>query len=169
VLDYVMRRPEAIRGVCCVSPALDTSTVISGPLRALLHVLSVVTPHLTIDVRRRVDASMAFISHDAAFVKAARADPLRNTRVVPRLLVEANPVTERVVAQAPQLRTPLLLLLGGADRLVPPAAGRVYFARMGSPDKELHEYLGAYTNLFSETVTPEVLGDLDRWLDRHVS
>jgi alpha-beta hydrolase superfamily lysophospholipase len=68
-----------------------------------------------------------------------------------------------------QFRIPLLLLIGGADRLALPSASKAYFARVGSPDKELREYPGAYTNLLSETVTPEVLGDLDRWLERHVS
>jgi alpha-beta hydrolase superfamily lysophospholipase len=169
VLDYAMRRPEEVRGVCCVSPALDTSAAIPVALRMLLRVLSIIAPRLTIDVRRRVDASMAYISHDAAFVKAAREDHLRNTRALPRLLVEADPVTERVLAQAPEFQTPLLLLLGGADRLLPPAASKAYFERVGSSDKELREYPGAYTNLLSETVTPEVLGDLDRWLDRHVT
>ncbi|HEY7020929.1 MAG TPA: lysophospholipase [Ktedonobacterales bacterium] len=168
VLDYAMRRPDEIRGVCCVSPALDTSAAIPGALRMLLRVLSVVAPRLTIDVRRRVDAGMASISHDAAFVQAAREDPLRNTRVLPRLLVVADPVTERVLAQAPQFQTPLLLLLGGADRMLPSAASQAYFERVGPSDKELRVYPGAYTNLLSETVTPEVLGDLDRWLDRHV-
>jgi alpha-beta hydrolase superfamily lysophospholipase len=94
---------------------------------------------------------------------------LRNTRVLPRLLVESDPVTKRALEQAPQFRIPLLLLIGGADRLALPSASKAYFARVGSPDKELREYPGAYTNLLSETVTPEVLGDLDRWLERHVS
>jgi alpha-beta hydrolase superfamily lysophospholipase len=169
VLDYAMLRPEEVRGGCSISPALDTSAAIPVALRMALRVLSVIAPRRTIDVRRRVDAGMAFISHDQAFVKAAREDPLRNTRVLPRLLVEADSVTAHVLAQAPQFQTPLLLLIGGADRLALPSTSKAYFARVGSPDKELREYPGAYTNLLSETVTPEVLGDLDRWLDRHTS
>ena len=43
---------------------------------------------------------------------------------------------------------------------LPPAASKSYFERVGSPDKELREYPGAFTNLLSETFTPQVLDDL---------
>jgi alpha-beta hydrolase superfamily lysophospholipase len=37
------------------------------------------------------------------------------------------------------------------------------------PDKEFHEYPGAYTNLLSDTVSDGVLTDIGAWLDRHVA
>ncbi|WIG61365.1 MAG: hypothetical protein OJF49_004113 [Ktedonobacterales bacterium] len=39
---------------------------------------------------------------------------------------------------------------------------------MGSADKTLREYPGAYINLLSDTNYEEVLGDIDGWLDAHV-
>ncbi len=168
VLEYALHHPQGLHGVFCVSPVLNTSALAPAFLRRLMHFLSRVWPHLTIDVKRQVDAGMVFVSHDPAFVKLIREDPLRNTKITPRLLAEEENAMQRVNAQAVNFPVPLLIVVGGADRIVPPQASKTFFQQVALTDKELHEYPGAYTNLLSDSVSEEVLGDIDTWLDRHV-
>ncbi|HEV8402496.1 MAG TPA: alpha/beta hydrolase [Candidatus Limnocylindrales bacterium] len=165
VLDYALRHPATIRGVFCVSPALDLATI-PAVLRFVAYLLSRIRPRLTIDARRRVEAGLASVSHDPAFVRFALDDPLRNTILTMRSIAELDAAVRRVHAQAGALNVPILILCGGADHVVPPASMRAYFERVGSADKTFHEYPGAYTNLLSDTVHDAVLADIDVWLDR---
>jgi alpha-beta hydrolase superfamily lysophospholipase len=168
VLDFAQGNPDTVRGVFCVSPVLDTSAAVPAPLRSLLHALSGIAPRLTINARRRVDAGLEWVSHDAEFVKFARNDPLGNAKVTPRWLVESENAMKRVSARASGIKTPLLLLVGGDDRAALPAITATYFERVGTPDKQLYEYPGGYTNLLSDTDTERVLQDIDTWLDGHI-
>ena len=168
VLDYATQHPDEVRGVFCVSPVLDTSSAVPAPLRALLRTLARITPHLTINARRRVEAGLSEVSRDPVFVKFALEDPLSNRKVTPRWLVESERGMRRVRDSAAQLHVPLLLLLGGADRASPQEVTDLYFAQVGGADKRLIEYPGAHTNLLSDTVYEQVLADIDAWLDRHV-
>jgi alpha-beta hydrolase superfamily lysophospholipase len=36
------------------------------------------------------------------------------------------------------------------------------------PDREFREYPGAYHGLFADRGFETVLGDLERWIDRHI-
>lgn len=166
-LEYALHYPKDVHGVFCVSPVLDMSVVAPPILRRLIRILARVWPQLTIDVKRQFDAGAVFVSHDPAFIKLIREDPLRNTKVTPRWFVEMDYAMQRVRAQAAKFSVPLLILLGGADRNSSPGANRAFFQQVGWSDKELREYAGAYTNLLSDTVTETVLSDIDRWLDRH--
>lgn len=165
-LEYAMRRPSEVRGVCCISPVLKVAALPLG-VRLLAGALSVIAPRLTLDVTHQADKSWNLISHDAAFNQFARTDPLRNTKVTPRWLMENGAAMRRVSAQAASFPIPLLILLGGDDQVTPRQASRDFYEAMKLPDKEFHEYPGAYVNLLSDTMTDQVLSDLDAWLDRH--
>lgn len=58
----------------------------------------------------------------------------------------------RVSAQASNFPVPLLMLLGGTP-----------------PDKELHKYPGAYTNLLNETASDEGISDIGAWMDQRTA
>ena len=115
VLEYARQHPKEVQGVFCVSPILELA-VLPASLRILSQVLSRLAPWLTIDVKRRVDASADSISHDPQFNQMTREDPLRNTKVTPRWLTEVSAAVQRVNAQAEHFACPLLLLIGEADR-----------------------------------------------------
>jgi alpha-beta hydrolase superfamily lysophospholipase len=167
VLEYALRHPQGLNGVFCVSPTLDTSAVAPPPLRLLLRILSRVWPRFTLDVKRQFAKRAAYVSHDPAFVKLILEDPLRSTKITARYWVEMENSMQRVNAEAAGFPVPLLILIGSADSTTMPTATRAFYQRVASSDKELHEYAGAYTNLLSDTVTPEVLKDIDGWLSKH--
>jgi alpha-beta hydrolase superfamily lysophospholipase len=167
VMEYALHHPEDIKGVFCVTPVLDIS-VFPAAVLSVAKVLSRIAPHLTVDMSRRVDAGLDFVSHDPDFIKFIRQDPLRNGKLTPRWIAEVAAAVGRVDNQAADFPVPLLFLIAGADRAAPPEASKQFFQRVAMKDKEMHEYTGAYANLLSETIHEEVLGDIDRWLDRHL-
>jgi acylglycerol lipase len=52
--------------------------------------------------------------------------------------------------------------------MVPPDGSRTFFAKVRFLDREFREYPGAYHGLFADLGFEEVLGDLERWIDRHI-
>jgi acylglycerol lipase len=162
VLEYALHHPQGLHGVFCISPTLKGP----APLPLLIHFLSRIAPHLTLDVKRQFDAGAVSVSHDPTFVKLIREDPLRNTKVTPRWLAEEENAMQRVNAQAAHFPVALLILVGGADRNSPPEASNAFFQQAALSDKELHGYAGAYTNLLSDSVSEAVLSDIDKWLEQ---
>lgn len=62
----------------------------------------------------------------------------------------------------------MLILHGGADRLVPPEGSRRFFENVPIADKERVEYEGGYHEPHNDTHRAQVLTDLERWLERHL-
>ncbi|KAB2873937.1 MAG: alpha/beta hydrolase, partial [Burkholderiaceae bacterium] len=97
------------------SPALDPG--MNMVQRALLALLGPLAPHLALGNGLKP----AWISRDAAVVRAYVDDPLVHDRVTPllvRFIVDAGAL---VRARAPRWNVPTLLLWAGADRCVAPA------------------------------------------------
>ncbi len=165
VLDYAMRHPTELAGVFCVTPLLSNASVIPGWLRATLAVLNLVVPRTKINGRRRFEATAPQVSHDPDFVRMYLTDPLANTTVTPRWLVEQEGAAIQVARRAPEVTFPLLLLLGAEEQN---AAAKAFLGQIASSDKLLREYPDGLINLLSDTCTPQVLADIDAWLDAHV-
>jgi alpha-beta hydrolase superfamily lysophospholipase len=110
----------------------------------------------------------AGVSRDPDVVTAYRADPLvHHGRLTARLASELVERAARFESEVEGLSLPILVLLGGADRLVPPGGMRRLFDRIGSVDKRLVEYPQAAHELFNEPEQAEVLADVGTWLDAH--
>jgi alpha-beta hydrolase superfamily lysophospholipase len=67
----------------------------------------------------------------------------------------------------PRLELPLLVMVGDADRLVPPDAARMVEELAGSEDKEIIEYHGLFHEILNEPEQEQVMDDLVEWLDSH--
>jgi alpha-beta hydrolase superfamily lysophospholipase len=165
VLDYAMRHPTELAGVFCVNPLLSISGVIPGWLRATLSVLNLVVPRAKITVRRRFEATAPQVSHDPDYVRMYLTDPLANTTVTPRWLVEQERAAIQVARRASEVTFPLLLLVGAEEQN---AAAKAFLGQIASSDKLLREYPDCLIALLSDTCTPQVLADIDAWLDAHV-
>jgi acylglycerol lipase len=76
---------------------------------------------------------------------------------------------ERVRAEANRITLPVLILQGGADRLVDPSGARILYEKITSPDKKLVVYEGFFHEVFNEPQHDRVLTDVERWLEEHRS
>ena len=92
-------------------------------------------------------------------------DPLFHRRGTARLSTEVTATIAGSQAGAARYPVPVLVLHGGADRMVPPDGSRRFIAGVGHPDKRLIEYPGAYHALLADIGGERVLADLGEWLD----
>ena len=163
VTNYASYRPEGLRGVIALAPALgDTGG--SRLLLAFLPVLSRLAPTLPIDPK----LDLARLTRDRELQRAYVADPLYQTRVTPRIAAELLGAVTDTRARAGDFRVPLLVLHGTADTLTSPAGSREFVERAGVEDKTYRAYEGAYHNLLVETNREEIYDDIASWISARV-
>lgn len=164
VLDYALRNPAGLAGVIAAAPPLGRVGV-PPVLMALGRVLSRVLPRFSLEV----GMDLTGLARDPAVVATVLADPLFHRRGTARLSTEVTAAIDRVQQEASDWAVPLLILHGSDDRMVPPDGSRRFFAKVGHPDRTFREYPGAYHGLFADVNYPEVLRDLEQWVDAHLS
>ncbi len=110
------------------------------------------------------------VSRDPSVVRAYVEDPLVYTgKTTARLAAEIVRTMQGIPGQADRITIPMLLLQGGADKLVDPAGAQMLFETMGSTDKTLKIYEGLYHEIFNEPERDQVLGDMETWLESHLT
>jgi alpha-beta hydrolase superfamily lysophospholipase len=159
VLDYASHHPEETRGVVALAPPLGALGV-PAPLLALGRVLSRVWPRFSLET----GMDLGGLSRDPAVVEEVLADPLFHRRGTARLSTEVTATIARVQGAAPEFPVPLLVVHGGADRMVPPEGSRRFVARAGQRDKELLEIPGAYHALLADLDGERVLAAIRDWI-----
>jgi len=160
VLDYALHRPEGIRGVIAVAPPLGDLGV-PAPLLALGRVLSRIWPRFSLET----GMDLSGLARDPGIAERVLGDPLFHRRGTARLSTEVTATIAGLQAGAARYPVPVLVLHGGADRMVPPDGSRRFIAGVGHPDKRLIEYPGAYHALLADIGGERVLADLGEWLD----
>lgn len=155
------RGPGMVDGLILTSPALEAGLAPAQRLQlAIGHAL---VPDLAMS--NQLDP--AFISHDAAVVRAYRADPLVHDRVTARLaraLVEGG---REVRARAAAWSVPTLLLWAGQDRLVSPAGSAAFAASAPKRVVESHRFDALYHEIMNESDASPVFAAIERWLAAH--
>jgi len=105
------------------------------------------------------------LTHDAAQAAAYDADPLIFRNIAVNILLDLHDAGTRLVADAAAIRTPTLLLAAGKDWVVELGAQQKFFARLGSPIKQLEVYGDFYHSLFTETQRQRVVDRTREFLE----
>jgi alpha-beta hydrolase superfamily lysophospholipase len=82
-----------------------------------------------------------------------------------RLGAELLRAMARIGNEANRITLPLLILQGGADRLVDPSGAQMLYEKVASLDKKLIVYEGFYHEVFNEPQHDRVLSDVEHWLE----
>jgi len=131
-------------------------------LRHLARLGSVLFPRL-----RLVRMGGRKISRDPAVVAAFRDDPLVfHGRFPVRTGAEILQAGDLAQAAFEQIRVPLLILHGTADRVAPVESSRALFQRAEATDKMLRLYPDLYHEVLNEPEKEQVLADLIGWIDQ---
>ncbi len=128
--------------------------------RAVGEVLDKLAPGITLDAGVPAD----HLSSDPAARAGFRADPLRHSRISPPYFFGMLRAGPEALAGAGSIRVPTLVILGGADPLVDPAAGRLLFDALGSGDKTSREQAGMRHEPLNEVGREAVLAEVARWI-----
>ena len=156
---FVSTNIRPVDALVLSSPALGAK--LKGIDKLLLAVLPKIVPNLAI--ANGLNANK--ISHDPEVVKAYLADPLVHNRISPRLgkwIVDSGAVTLQL---AGTWHVPTLLMYAGQDKLVDPAASRMF---TGLAPKSLLQstcYKELYHEIFNEVDSSPVFGELKAWLE----
>jgi acylglycerol lipase len=151
---------DSISGLL-VSGALASNEAAPAPTRALARVASALIPNLG---AYAIDPEA--VSRDPEVVRSYEADPLNHHGKLPaRTVGELISTVGRFPEQLPSLHLPLLVMHGGADRLIPVAGSRMVAELAGSEDETLIVYDGLYHEILNEPERDRVIADVVRWLD----
>ncbi|WP_299489523.1 alpha/beta hydrolase [Acaryochloris sp. IP29b_bin.137] len=162
-LDYTIRYPQAIQGV--ILSALPIGKVGLSPAKFLIgRLLSSIWPGFTLNTG--IDLSAG--SRNPDIVKTHSHDPLRHTYGRARMSTEFFSTVDWLQTHISELRVPVLMLHGTADRTVPPEPSRKYFQKITSKDKQFIEYPGAYHDLHQDLNYQDVQADVAHWLEKQL-
>jgi alpha-beta hydrolase superfamily lysophospholipase len=159
-LAYALDHQDDLAGLVLSAPALAAPPV-PRTVKSAARVLARVAPTL-----RRAVVDLTGISRDEAVVAAYRADALVH-RGHPTLALSVA-LADRMAllaARAPELRLPLLLQHGTADRICDPAGSRELAATVGTDDLTVCWYEGFWHEVYHEPERAQPLADLREWLD----
>lgn len=163
VLEYALHHPEGIRAVVAASPPLGRLGI-PASLLLLGRFLSWVAPRFAL----RTGMDLGGLARDPVVVETVLSDPLFHRWGTARLSTEVQAAIARVQEGAPRFPLPVLVLHGGADRMVLPDGSRTFIERVGHPDHQLLEYPEAFHVLFADLDRERALADVERWVMAHL-
>lgn len=160
-LATALSNPGSLRGLVLSAPALAAGEEVPALKALVLRLLSRLAPGMG-----ALTLPANAISRDPAVVRAYESDPLVFRGAIPaRTLVELLDAMAGFPAAAPALRLPVLVQHGTADRLVPLAATRPVYQRLGDPQRRtVRLYEGLFHEAYNEPERERVMADLDAWI-----
>ena len=108
------------------------------------------------------------VTHDETIARQYDADPLVNKVATARWYTESIAAQRDLLARAPQLKAPMLVVQAGADRVASASAARAVFDRFGSVDKRFDERTGLYHEVLNEPNVGDTIADeMADWILEH--
>lgn len=164
-LSVALDEQASLAGLVLSAPFLRSAEKVSGLLVGVARVLSKLVPTLPL---RSMDAGL--VSRDPAVVATYRSDPwVYNGRVRARMGYELVRSGPSLLARAPQLRLPLLVLHGDADGLADLTASRELAAAVGSDDLTLEVVAGGYHELLNDLGRERTTQRVVTWMRDHLA
>ncbi len=161
---YAIRHQRELAGLVLSGATLKVGESVSPMKVILARVLSRLMPKVGLAA---IDASA--ISRDPAVVAAYQDDPMvYRGKIRTRLGGELLNAMQEIQSRMPQIKLPVLVMHGSADRLSNPAGSQILYQRISSRDRTLKQYQGCYHEIFNEPERELVLSDLENWLNAHL-
>jgi alpha-beta hydrolase superfamily lysophospholipase len=159
--NYALTNQDELAGLILSGVSVRLGTDVSPMLVKFSKVLAALVPKLGVKV---IDASA--ISRDDRVVEAYDNDPLvYRGKISARLGAEFVEAMQPLRRRASEIKSPLLIMHGIADRLSDPRSSEELYQRAGSEDKTLRLYDGFYHEIFNEFGHEQVFADMEAWLD----
>jgi alpha-beta hydrolase superfamily lysophospholipase len=159
-LRYIEKYPKGIDGLIITSPLLKVEEETSKYKLTIREMLSKYLPKFL--MTNEVDPY--YLSQDREVVKKYINDKLAHNKVSARWLTEIITAVNEAHGEAGDIKTPILLMHAGADKVVPVDGSREFFDKIGSEDKDLIIYRGAYHEIMNDIGRDNVFKDIEKWL-----
>lgn len=155
---WALDNPAALRRVVLQSPLLEVGFPLPRWETAAASFLATCWPTSSFSLHFDVAA----LSHDAAVIQAYRDDPLVHHVMTARTYHSMLRARDEAMARAASVRSPVLLLLAGADRVISIERARRWFDRL-TCEKRCELFPDSYHELHHEPVRDEVLRHVRDW------
>jgi alpha-beta hydrolase superfamily lysophospholipase len=155
VATHALGRPSLFRGIVLSSPYFGLAFEVPQAKKVLGEFASRLLPRLSVPS----GLSGKDVTQDETIARLYDHDPLVNKVATARWYTEALAAQREILARAPQLKAPLLLVQGGADRVASVAAARAVFDRVGAADKTYDEKVGLYHEVLNEPQAGDQIAD----------
>ena len=163
-IHHLLEAPETVDRAILSSPCLRLAYAAPAWKTAAGRVLSSIAPKFSMDAGFDPGA----VSRDAEVVGANQGDALvtqaMSTRFYSEVYLKAMPAA---LAAIEQLRVPLLILMGTADKLVSPTVADEFERRATAPCS-VKRYEGSYHETYNDLDRERVFADIDAWLSTPV-
>jgi alpha-beta hydrolase superfamily lysophospholipase len=164
-LACALRYPGNLKGLLLSAPAVAVGQAVPPFKVAIMRLLSKVAPGTG-----ALTLPATAISRDPAVVRAYEADPLVHRGAIPaRTLVELLDAMAAFPESVSRLKIPVLVQHGTADSLVPLAATRPIYERLGNArSRVVRLYDGLFHESYNEPERDQVIADLENWIAAHL-
>lgn len=173
-LSYALTYPEDLKSLVVSGPGVGMYLSIPGLGRTVVNASAAraLVPLLDGMARLLPDAPLpgtqidpALLNHDQANTQAYASDPLVcHEPMKLRFAAESGKAMIRIWDDVLHFRTPVLILQGEDDVIVPPSEVRRLYEALGIQDKAFIMYEGFYHEIFNELGKERVYEDVDAWL-----
>ncbi|MBI5590847.1 MAG: lysophospholipase [Deltaproteobacteria bacterium] len=158
---YLLDHQDGLKGAILSGPSVKIPDNILPITIFIGKILAVLMPEFGL-----IGTAPADVSRDPAVVQAYLDDPLvHKGKTTAGLAAEILKAMQRVSRDAGRITLPILILQGGADRIVSPAGAKALYDAVGSIDKEIKIYDGLYHEVYNEPEHPGVLRDVELWIE----
>jgi alpha-beta hydrolase superfamily lysophospholipase len=131
---------------------------------SLGKVLSAILPKMGL-----LQLELPALSRDPEVVQTYQADPLVNSgKFTARVSAEMNKGIDRVAAAGSRINQPVLILHGGADRIVSPSDSKYLYEIISSDQKQLIIYEDYYHEIYNDPGHEQVFQDVLTWLQNQI-
>jgi alpha-beta hydrolase superfamily lysophospholipase len=160
-LRAMLRSPGPVTGLILSNPVLRVSVAVPPGKLLVGRFLARHAPWVSL--KGKIPAET--LTRDPEIQREYNADRLRHSRMSAPLFFGMIEGGEMLLARANEFRIPVLLLLGGQDKVTDPAAARAFFDLLGSDDKTLSIYPKMMHEPLNEIGRQQVLDDVLRWIE----
>jgi alpha-beta hydrolase superfamily lysophospholipase len=157
VAAWVHDYAPPVRAMVLVTPALRVKLYVPFA-RTALRIMRFLFRRRPMFISSYVKGRL--LTHDAEQARRYDEDPLISRTIAVNVLLGLHDTATRLIADAGAIRTPALVLAGGADWVVDLAAEREFFDRLGTNVKRLRVFDGMYHDILHEKDRRAVLNDI---------
>lgn len=160
LIDY----PDQFAGAVLSGSVVQVPDDVSPLFISLGKFISLVLPKL-----RLLKIDLSGLSRNPDVVQAYKDDPLVNSgKFTARISAEMNKSFDRVAVEGSRIKSPVLILHGGSDRIVNPACSHFLYALVSSDIKKLIIYDSFYHEIYNDPGHEQVFEDVSSWINNQL-
>ncbi len=160
LIDY----PDQFAGAVLSGSVVQVPDDVSPLFISLGKFISLVLPKLGL-----LKIDLSGLSRNPDVVQAYKDDPLVNSgKFTARVSAEMNKSFDRVAVEGSRIKSPVLILHGGSDRIVNPACSHFLYALVYSDIKKLIIYDSFYHEIYNDPGHEQVFEDVSSWINNQL-